>query len=423
MASFSTALSALRATTTAIDVVGNNLANLNTTGYKDSTVSFHNLVTQAVGASLDETQVGFGVAPPVTLANFTQGAIQTSNNPLSAAVDGNGFFVVKDASTGATLYTRDGTFKVDANGNLLNATGEQVQGWTAVGGQLNLNSSISTIQVPVGQIRQPIATSNIAVSMNLDASPPANGTPGTFSTSIQTVDSLGNPLIVTANFTQDPTNPLQWTYQLTVPGNTTTGGTPGTPTALLASPGTLVFGADGQLVTPDPTNPIVPITITGLADNAADMNINWHLYDANGQPTLTEFGQPSAVSANSQDGQTSAQLVSVGMSNGGKIEAQYSDGTQQIVGQLALAGIRNPDSLLAVGNNEYEATAKTALPAIGTANTGGRGQILGGSTEASTVDIAQELTNLIVLQSSYQANAKVVTTVDQLSQTTINLKQ
>ena len=348
MASFSTALSALRATTTAIDVVGNNLANLNTTGYKDSTVSFHNLVTQAVGASLDETQVGFGVAPPVTLANFTQGAIQTSNNPLAAAIDGNGFFVVKNPSTNATLYTRDGTFKVDGNGNLLNATGQQVQGWTAVGGQLNLNSSINTIQVPVGQIRQPIATSNIGVSMNLDASPPTNGTPGTFSTSIQTVDSLGNPLIVTANFTQDPVNPLQWTYQLTVPGNTTTAGTPGVPTPLLATPGTLLFGANGQLVTPDPTNPTVPITISGLSDSAADMNINWHLYDANGQPTLTEFGQPSAVSANSQDGQTSAQLVSVGMSNGGKIEAHDSDGTQQIAGTNLQTG-GNPQSGFAVG--------------------------------------------------------------------------
>jgi flagellar hook protein FlgE len=152
------------------------------------------------------------------------------------------------------------------------------------------------------------------------------------------------------------------------------------------------------------------------------MNINFNLYNAAGNPTITQFSQASAVSANSQDGVASAQVVSVAMANGGQVMAQYSDGTQEVVAQLALANISNPESMTAVGNNDYEASAATALPAIGTANTGGRGQILGGQLESSTVDIAQEFTNLIVLQRAYEANSKVVTTVDQLSQDTINLK-
>jgi flagellar hook protein FlgE len=258
--------------------------------------------------------------------------------------------------------------------------------------------------------------------MNLDSTPPAGAAANTFSTPIQVIDSLGNPLTLTMNYTQSTTNPLQWSYQVTVPGNATTGGTPGTPTNLLATPGTLTFSSSGQLVSPPSTSGTIPLSVTGLSDSASNMNINFNLYNAAGNPTITQFSQASAVSANSQDGVASAQVVSVAMANGGQVMAQYSDGTQTVVAQLALAQISNPESMTAVGNNDYEASAATALPAIGTANTGGRGQILGGQLESSTVDIAQEFTNLIVLQRAYEANSKVVTTVDQLSETTINLK-
>ena len=129
MGSFNTSMSALDATNTAIDVVGNNLANLNTTGYKNTTVSFQDLVTESLGAGLQQTQVGFGVAPPVTIQQFTQGAIQTAGGPLDAAIQGQGFFIVSDPSTKETLYTRDGNFQIDANGNLLTTSGQNVQGW------------------------------------------------------------------------------------------------------------------------------------------------------------------------------------------------------------------------------------------------------------------------------------------------------
>jgi len=418
--SFSTALSALDATSTAIDVVANNLANLNTTGYKDSTVSFQDLVTESTGAGLAQTQVGFGVAPPVTTAQFTQGSLETAGGTLDSAIQGQGFFVIESA-TGAQQYTRDGTFQLAADGTLQTENGADVQGYSVTNGVVNTNQAIGNIVIQQGQIRQPVATQNISVSMNLDSTS-TNGTPNTFSTPIQVIDSLGNPLTLTMNFTQSATNPLQWNYQVTIPGNATAGGTPGTPTPLLAAPGTLTFSSSGQLVSPPSTSGTIPLQISGLTDNAANLNINFNLYNSSGNPTITQFSQASAVSANSQDGVASAQVVSVAMANGGLVMAQYSDGTQEVVAQLALANISNPESMTAVGNNDYEASADTALPAIGTANTGGRGQILGGQLESSTVDIAQEFTNLIVLQRAYEANSKVVTTVDQLSQDTINLK-
>lgn len=421
--SFSTALSALNATATAVDVVGNNLANLNTTGYKTSVVSFHDLVTQSLGAGLGETQVGFGTARPLTVRQFTQGAVQASSGLMDAAVQGDGFFVLRD-SINSILFTRSGSFHVNDEGLLLTGTGERVQGWTQMDGVVNTNGPVTDIKVPVGQLRQPMATTEFSLDMNLNSGANPAGPTGEFSTPIEMVDSLGNPQILTMKFTMDPDNALQWSYDITIPGEALDGGTAGTPQSVLGAPGQLIFDEYGKLQSPDMASGAVSFTIAGLADHAADMNLTWNLYDlAHGSPRITQFAQPSAVSANSQNGVQPAQLIRVGIGDGGQVLAQYSNGTQLVVGGLAMASIRNPDSLIAVGNSNFQASAKTALPAIGEPNTGGRGKILGGSLEGSTVDIAREFTDLIVLQRGYQANARVVTAVDELSQETINLKR
>jgi flagellar hook protein FlgE len=412
LTSFSTALSALSAQMTAIDVVGNNLANLNTPGFKTSVVSFHDLVTQSLGAGLGETQVGFGVGRPITLREFSQGALQTTSGPLDAAIQGDGFFIVQDNS-GNTLYTRGGNFEVDSNGNLTTATGEKVQGWTSDGsGAVNMNASISDIVVPVGALKAPTPTQNMSVDLNLNSSGPSDDT---FSTTLEVYDSLGNSHIVTFQFDKDPTTPNTWNYTVSVPdADLTSAFTPVT--------GTLTFDSNGHLTSPASTDPSPTIPITGLADGAADMNIAWGLYDGD-TARITQYSAASAPSANAQDGSPAANLTQVGLADGGQIVAQYSNGQQIVVGQVALAMIRNPDSLIAVGDSNYQLSARSALPAVGLPNTGGRGSVLGGEVEASTVDIATEFTNLIVLQRGYQANAKVVTAVDQLSQDTINLKQ
>ncbi len=421
--SFSTALSALSATSTAVDVVGNNLANLNTTGYKTSVVSFHDLVTQSLGAGLGETQVGFGTARPLTIRQFTQGAVQASSGLLDAAVQGDGFFVLRDSNQGM-LFTRSGSFKVDMAGNLLTGTGERVQGWTQdSSGSVNTNGPIGDIAIPVGQLRQPIATKNISINANLNAASETGDNDANWSTTVEAVDSLGNAQVLTLTFTRDFTTAGQWTYDVTIPGEALSDGTAGTPVSVLDAPGTITFSDTGVLSSPDAANGNISFSIDNLKDNAAAMNITWSLYETNGSPTITQFAQPSAVSANSQDGVLPAQLIRVALSDGGKILAEYSNGTQQVVGRLAMASIRNPESLIAVGNSNFQASAETALPAIGEPDTGGRGKILGGSLEASTVDIAREFTDLIVLQRGYQANARVVTAVDELSQETINLKR
>jgi flagellar hook protein FlgE len=414
--SFSTALSALSAFSTAIDVVGNNLANLNTTGFKTSAVTFHDLVTQSLGAGLGETQVGFGVNRPTTIRQFSQGAIQTSNGALDAAIQGDGFFVVK-ADSNALLYTRGGNLQVDKAGNLLTSTGERVQGWTELNpatGEVNTSGAISDITVPIGTMKAPRTSTNFSFDMNLNASATAGPPPDTFSTAIEVYDSLGTSHVVTIEFTKTATA-NQWDYSMTVPDAELTA-------AFTPVTGTLTFDSGGKLSSPIITDPMPQIDITGLSDGASDMSLTWNLFSGS-TPRMTQYSQPSSVSANAQNGSPAAQLTRVGLSNGGQILAQYSNGEQSVVGQVAMASVRNPESLLAVGNNNYQLSARSALPAIGLPGTGGRGSILGGAVEYSTVDIAKEFTNLIVLQRAYQANTRVVTAVDELSQETINLKR
>ncbi len=412
--SFSTSLSALNATSTAIDVVGNNLANLNTPGYKASVVSFHDLVTQSLGAGLGETQVGFGVARPITLRQFSQGAIQTSSGPLDAAIQGDGFFVATDSS-GATVYTRGGNLQVDKSGNLMTATGEKLQGWTTVdaNGDVNPNGPIGDMVVPVGTLKPPVATTSASLDMNLNA---AGKTGDVFSSSLEMFDSLGNSHILKFDFTKSATA-NEWDYSASIPSKDLASGSTFTPVT-----GKLTFDSSGVLTKPLSTDPAPQIKILGLADGAADLTIDWNLFSGT-TPRITQFAQASAISANLQNGNPPASLVRVGLGNGGKVLAQYSNGQQDVVGQLALATIRNPESLLAVGNSNYALSARSATPAIGLPNTGGRGGVIGGAVESSTVDIAKEFTNLIVLQRGYQANSRVVTTADELSQETINLKR
>ncbi len=409
--SFSTALSALSADTTAIDVVGNNLANLNTAGFKASTVAFHDLLSQSIGSG--STQVGFGVGTPVTLRHFSQGAIQSTAGPLDAAIQGDGFFVVKTPS-GATEYTRSGNFQVNSTGNLVTPTNEVLQGWTRSNGVLDTNVPIGPITVPVGSLAAPKATSKVSVDLNLDAAATAGPPPGTFSTSVEVFDSLGVSHIVSFALTKTAT-PNKWSYSVGIPAGDAT-----PPPASVT--GTLTFDGTGKLTSPTASDPAPVINVAGLNDGASDLSITWDLFDGT-TPRLTQFAQKSATSAIAQNGSAAANLVNVGLSDGGNIVAQYSDGQQIVVGRLALATVRNPESLLATGNSNYQLSANTALPVIGLPGTGGRGTVLGGSIESSTVDIAREFTNLIVFQRSYQANAHVVTTVDQLSQETINLKQ
>jgi flagellar hook protein FlgE len=413
--SFSAALSGLNADSAALDIVGNNLANLNTTGYKDSTASFYDLLSQSVGGG--SVQIGGGVSATHSQRQFTQGSIQLSGGSFDAAIQGSGFFIVKDTA-GDTLYTRSGNFQLDGHGNLTTGTRQFLQGWVGVNGVITTSGAVQNITIPANSLHTPSATTKFSLSMNLQSDGVVGAANGSFSAPIQIVDSLGSTHTLTVKLTKTAAN--KWNYEVDIPGQDLSSGTPGTPSKLAS--GSLTFDTNGKLLTPAPPGQVA-VAITGLTDGASDMNVNWNLYDANGVPTLTQFAQPSALSATSQDGVAAAQITQVSLSDGGSIVAHYSDGSQQIVGQLALAAISNPESLISVGQNNFEIGADTSTPVIGAPGTGSRGTILGGALESSNVDIAQEFTSLIVFQRSYEANSKVISTLDQLTQVLLNIKQ
>jgi flagellar hook protein FlgE len=416
--SFSTALSALNASSSAMEVVGNNLANLNTAGFKESTVVFRDLVTQSIVGGVGEAANSFGTGTPLTVRQFTQGAVQSTGGKLDAAIQGEGFFVVQDDG-GNQLFTRAGNMTTDKSGFLKTATGAVLQGWTMnpLTGILDTNGAIGNILLPVGALKAPIATSQMTVDMNLKSTAAADAT-SAFSTPVSVFDGLGTSHVLTLKFQKTDAN--TWSYQVQIPGEDINGGTPGVPTDVPGAGGTLNFDVSGQLTSPALGAPI-EFDVTGFNDGASDMHISWDPYTAAGAGRITQFAQDSAPSASSQNGSSAAQLVSIGLGDEGKVMAQYSNGENVQVAQLAMASVRNPDSLIAVGNNDFQLSGSSANASIGLPGTGGRGHIDGGSIEASTVDIAREFTNLIVYQRGYEANSKVVTTADQLSQTTINL--
>ncbi len=478
---FSIALSSLKAQSEAINTTGNNLANMNTLGFKGSNVDFEDMISAAIGVG-QGTSVGMGVGTPLNNQIFTQGSIQSSTSPLATAIQGNGFFVVNN-SIKQQLFTRDGDFTIAANGALQTQTGETVQGWMATSTGINTTGAPTNIVLPTGALLPPVVTQNMSMTANLDASGTAGATTGSFSVPIQVVDSLGNQHTLTVGFTKSATANT-WNYNVTIPGgdlangvpqttgsttnastsvtvasttgiavgqsvagagipagatvtavNTGTGvvtlsaaatatatGVPltfGTTVNVLAAPGTLTFNTNGTMSS-STTSPAV-LNVANLADGASNMNINWNLFNSDGSGTLTQYAEASNLASSSQDGAQAAQLMQVSLQSGGQIVASFSNGQQKIEGQLALAAIQNPDSLSNVGNNNFAATGSTAAPAIGMPQTGGRGQILGGSLEGSNVDMATEFTNLIVYQSAYQASSRVITTANQMSQDLMNL--
>jgi flagellar hook protein FlgE len=407
--SFSTALSGLAANNTALDVVGNNLANLNTTGFKSDAILFKDIMGQTSGS----TEIGAGVATTATSKQFTQGSIQPTAGALDAAIEGNGVFVLRD-SAGSTLYTRAGSFKFDGTGTLVTATGEKVQGWSAVNGVLDPTGTVGDISINSVASQPPSATTKMTLSANLDAS---SATGAKFTAPLQVVDSLGVTHVLTFTFTKTGAN--AWDYDVSIPGEDVTGGTAGTPTSLQT--GSLSFDSTGKLTSPAAGAPVSVATTTGLTSGASDLSIDWSLYTSDGTPLLTQYAQTSAASATSQDGVIAAQLTGIRLGDGGELLANFSSGKQVAIAQIALASVGNPDSLVSVGNNNFQIGTETLTPTIGLPETGNRGKMLGGSLESSNVDLAREFTNLIIFQRGYQANAKVINTQDQLSQVLLNI--
>lgn len=412
MPNFSIPLSGLTAASQALAVISNNLANINTVGFKESRASFTDLFYQAFGTNgaNDPIQVGEGVALGSVTPIFTGGNLQGTGVPSDVAITGNGLFVTE--KNGVEQYTRAGNFTIDSQGHLTTQEGQLVMGYPAVSGVISPSQTLAPLMISQGQLIPGNPTTSIRTQTNLDAGS-AVGT--SFSTPVTVFDSLGTSHVLTYQFTKTASN--AWSYQISLPA-ADTGGV-GAPTVI--SNGNMTFNPDGTLATP--AAPVTGIAIAGLADGAANMNMTWNLQDATGNSLLTQSTAPSATANTFQNGYGSGTLADYSINSDGMIEGSFTNNQTLVLGQIVLANFANPQGLLRVGQNSFQTTLSSGAPAVGTAGSGGRGTLTGGSLEQSNVDIATEFSNMIVTQRGYQANARVVTTFDQLTQDTINMKQ
>ena len=414
MPAFSIPLAGLSANDRALQVIANNLANLNTVAFKTARPNFRDLFYQQIGStgSGNPVQVGVGTGISSISSLFTQGSIESSGVQTDVALQGDGFFILDDG--GLRLYTRAGTFELDANGFLVSSTGANVLGFPAVNGVVGSNTTLVPLQINTGQISAPNPTNTIEITMNLNADDPV-GT--TFSTAIGVVDSLGSTHIVTANFTKTGTN--TWDYELTVPA-VDVGGLITDPPVVLNF-GTLTFDGTGQLILP--AADVTGITITGFVNGANNLTFDWQLYDPNGGSIVTQVSSPSATFTTRQDGFPAGTLLDFSIQGDGTIQGVFSNGQTLALGQIALATFPNVQGMLRDGNNNFLASLSSGQPNTGVPGTGGRGSVSGGALELSNVDIAREFAQLILAQRGFQANSRAVTTFDEITQEAINLKR
>jgi flagellar hook protein FlgE len=383
-------ISGLRAHQTMLDVTGNNIANVNTTGYKSSQVQFQDTLSQMVSSAggqqdgvggTNPAQIGLGVRTAGITTNFVQGATQTTNRSTDLMINGDGFFVLRKGTE--QLYTRAGSFNFDTTGQLVTADGSLVQGWAAEpDGTIDTNASLTDLRLPISTLMGAAASTSATFEGNL----PDDAAVGDVLTrTIDTYDAAGNEVELSVDFTRTATG---WDAD----------GTAGAATGTSA----LVFNPDGTLASGG------TLTVGGLS---VDLT------------ALTGYAGITSVEAVTQDGRSAGTLQSFDINADGTIMGSFSNGLKQAIGQVALAGFSNPTGLEKAGNSTYRTTVNSGDPQIGTAGTNGRGSLSGGTLEMSNVDLSSEFTSLIIAQRGFQANSRVITTSDELLQELVNLKR
>ncbi|MGB6695786.1 MAG: flagellar hook protein FlgE [Terracidiphilus sp.] len=425
MASFFIPLTGLESDSTALNTIANDLSNMNTTAFKAQTTDFSDLFYQQIGSTGDgdPIQVGAGVQVASNETAYSQGSINSTGNSTDVALNGNGFFVVNNGQS--LEYTRAGNFSLDSNGDLVTANGMNVMGYPAVNGVVNTNAPLTAINIPVGAVQDPKATTTMSMTANLDSTTAA-GTQ--FPAQLTVYDSLGEPHVATVTYT--PTaNANTWDYSVALPAADFAGGV-STPVT-----GTMTFDANGNLTTIDPTGAAGPETVgtaagdvqsvalsfNGLTDASNNLAIQWNLLGASGTPTISQVDTASAVSATTQNGYASGQYQSFTIGNDGTVTVSYSNGQQQNIGQLALANASNLQGLSLLGDGDYATTRASGTAVVGTSGTSGLATMQDDALEASNVNISTEFSDLIIAQRAFEANAKSVTTFDTVTQDTINM--
>lgn len=393
---------------TALDIVGNNLANLNTTGFKTQRLLFKDVIYQTLSAGTGATdtiggtnplQFGFGVSVSSIDSILIQGTINQTGRGLDVAIQGAGFFVANDGTQ--NLFTRAGGFAIDSNGFLVDpSTGYRVQRFGTVGDGTFQTAGDLNIRVPLGAGIAGVTTSTVDFRGNLSS---ALAVGGTATTSIQVFDAQSTSRTLTATFTKTGTN----TFDLST---TIAGGT--------ATPATtaITFDSAGVLVSPE----TIDVALTGLT-GVADQTITLNLGTAGQTVGLTQFGGDSTATAVTQDGSSSGTLTDVSFDAAGNVVGSFSNGRTVPLAQLALASFTNPGGLVRVGQNYFAVSAASGAPLLGSAGQGGVGSVQGGALEAANVDIASEFTRLIIAQRGFQVNARTITAANDTLQELANI--
>ena len=410
MSAFSIPLSGLAASSSSLNVIANNLANLNTDGYKNESLVFGDVFNQVqrTSGNGNPIQIGSGVQIAGQIMNFSNGSVSSTNVASNMALQGNGFFVVE--GNNQVSYTRSGNFTVNSSGQLCTPQGQLLMGYPAISGVVSTSAALSPITVnQVGNIPA-VATSSFQMSANLNANAAVGDS---YSSPITVYDSLGTSHVLTVQYTKTAEN--TWGYSISVP-SADTGGT-GTPTPVAT--GSLTFDTSGNLTSP--TGSITGIKISGLADGAGPMDLTWNLNGSGTTPIIFQQDAESATSASQQNGYGVGTLNGYSVLPDGTVQGEFSNNQTLALGQVAIASFANVQGLQQTGSNDFQSTFASGAAVIGQAGSAGKGLITGGAVEGSNVDLSTQFANMIVAQQSYEANAKVLTTLNQVSQATIQI--
>lgn len=421
--SFNTAVSGIKASGTSLEIIGNNIANAGTTGFKSARGEFADVFATSLLGSASNT-VGKGVAVAGVTQAFTQGNISFTNNVLDMAINGGGFFVLDD--NGANVYTRAGNFQVDRTGFVVNPEGYRVQVFNTTPAGVR-TSGLTNLRIDSSLI-QPSATALVDIAANLDSRSlvPATPWPGAgfdafaipptapssdmfnASTAVTIYDSLGNSHVQSIYFVKTAVA-NEWEVHTLIDGVTETG------------PDTITFDSSGQI--PAASLPFqinvagwTPRDAAGAITGAAAQNFDVDL------SVISQYGSDFSVNSINQDGYSTGQLSGVEVGDAGVVYARFTNGQSRALGQVALSAFTNTSGLQPLGGSVWGETFASGQPILGGAGSNGLGTVQSGALEDSNVEVSQELVNMIVAQRNFQANAKVIQTEDAITQTVINLR-
>ena len=410
ISSLFTGVSGLSSNSQAMSIIGDNLANVNTIGFKSSKAVFSDIFSTILTNGSTTSQLGRGSQLQGTIKQFSQGSFESSSNALDLALDGSGFFVVSPTNTTGTFFTRAGQFRLNQNGLVQAITGEILQGQQITND--TVSTSVSDIDL-AGVQSFPQATTTFTLGANLDASTSAATT---FTSPITIFNSVGNQVTLSTQFTK-VANANQWTYAISTSEGTVTSGASGSVTFDTSGQLSLVGGAavaDQSIV----------IDFSSASSPAATQTLTWDLANAAGTATngkLTGFAAESNNNSLVQDGFTTGTLAGLTVSDKGVIAGLFNNGQTDDLFQVTLADFLAPSGLNREGANLFSQSEESGQEVLGLARTGGFGAIVGQSLELSNVDLAEQFITMIQTQQAYQASARIITTIDDLLTESVNL--